>query len=332
MATNVTSTGIKNGNSLDENLTLNIDGSSTFAGKVTSASTQATDPGTTVVTKDYLEGNSGGSGGEGFVEVVGDNMTGPLTIGPEGGTALITLDATDGSATFAGVVQAIATSSFHEFSHTGTPSDGWCLRVGGAGNDYALFRSNGEINLGSGNDSFNSSKVQIKADGSGVFVGGLESRLGMLADQRITAGNTLDVNSTTVGLSVGSANGALLYTDGSATFAGSVDVAGLDVEGAQTSNIVAVAALDIDCGLGNYFTKTISGTSTFTFSNAPSGKSFAFTLEVTHTGGTITWPSAVKWPADTAPTLTTGTTHLFVFVTDDGGSRWRGAAIADYVN
>lgn len=96
--------------------------------------------------------------------------------------------------------------------------------------------------------------------------------------------------------------------------------------------VTAVAALDIDCSLSNYFTKTINGNSTFTFSNAPAGVAYAFTLEVTHTSGTITWPASVKWPSDTAPILTTGTTHLFVFVTDDGGTRWRGAALVDYVN
>ena len=50
------------------------------------------------------------------------------------------------------------------------------------------------------------------------------------------------------------------------------------------------------------------------------------------TSGTVTWPASVKFPADTAPTLTTGKTHLFMFVTDDGGTRYRGAALADYVN
>jgi len=104
------------------------------------------------------------------------------------------------------------------------------------------------------------------------------------------------------------------------------------VNGSYRSNIVAVAALDIDCSLGNYFTKTISTSSTFTFSNAPASRSYSFTLEVTHTSGTITWPSSVKWPADSAPELTTGNTHLFIFVTDDGGTRWRGAFLVDYVN
>lgn len=104
------------------------------------------------------------------------------------------------------------------------------------------------------------------------------------------------------------------------------------VNGSYRSNVVAVPALDINCSLGNYFTKTISGNSTFTFSNAPASRSFSFTLEVTHTSGTITWPAAVKWSKDTAPTLTAGTTHLFAFFTDDGGSRWRGASLVDFVN
>jgi len=102
--------------------------------------------------------------------------------------------------------------------------------------------------------------------------------------------------------------------------------------GSVRCNIVAVAALDINCAAGNYFTKTISANSTFTFSGAPSSRAYGFTLELTHTSGTITWPASVKWPGNTAPALATGKTHLFVFVTDDGGTRWRGAALKDYVN
>jgi hypothetical protein len=94
---------------------------------------------------------------------------------------------------------------------------------------------------------------------------------------------------------------------------------------------VAIAASDVDCSLGNYFTKTVNGATTFSFSNAPAAKAYSFTLEITHTSGTITWPASVKWPADTAPTLNTGKTHVLVFVTDDGGSRWRGGSLVNYV-
>ena len=107
-------------------------------------------------------------------------------------------------------------------------------------------------------------------------------------------------------------------------------VAKLDVNGSSASNIVAVAASDIDCSLGNYFTKTINGATTFTFSNVPASRAFSFVLAVTHTSGAITWPASVSWPNSTAPTLTTGKTHLFVFVTSDGGTTWRGNSSVNY--
>ena len=109
--------------------------------------------------------------------------------------------------------------------------------------------------------------------------------------------------------------------------------AGIAVDGPYKQTAEAVAALDINLSTGNYFTKTIAGNSTFTFSNPPaSGTVGSFTLELTHSSGTVTWPTSVKFPLDTAPTLNTGKTHLFIFVTDDGGTRYRGAALADYVN
>lgn len=127
----------------------------------------------------------------------------------------------------------------------------------------------------------------------------------------------------------------LLFTDASVDRVGvnqGSPASTLDIDGGFAQNVVAVSALDVDCSTGNYFTKTIAADSTFTFSNAPASRSFAFTLEITHTSNAITWPASVKWPKDTAPTLTTGKTHLFMFVTDDGGTRWRGAALVDYVN
>ena len=99
------------------------------------------------------------------------------------------------------------------------------------------------------------------------------------------------------------------------------------------SPTIAVAALDINCSSSNYFTKTIAANSTFTFSNVPAtGVAYSFTLELTHTSGTVTWPASVKWAGDTTPLLTTGKTHLFMFVTDDGGTRWRASSLLNFVN
>lgn len=100
--------------------------------------------------------------------------------------------------------------------------------------------------------------------------------------------------------------------------------------GSVRGNITAMGALDINCSVGNYFTKTINANSTFTVSNVPASRAFAFTLELTHTSGTITWFAGVQWPGGTAPSLTTGKVHLFVFVTDDGGTTWRGASQINY--
>ena len=110
---------------------------------------------------------------------------------------------------------------------------------------------------------------------------------------------------------------------------------GIDLTGGRYTNVAtAVGALDVNMSLGNYFTKTITtGINTFTFSNPPtSGTVGSFTLELTHTGGTADWPTEVKWPENTAPNLSSGKTHLFMFITDDGGTRYRGAALANYVN
>lgn len=109
--------------------------------------------------------------------------------------------------------------------------------------------------------------------------------------------------------------------------------AGIDSNGAgYRSGITSMGALDINCSLGNYFTKTINGNSTFTVSNVPSSRAYAFTLELTHTSGTVTWFSGVKWPGNTAPTLTTGKVHLFTFITDDGGTSWRGSSQINYAS
>ena len=104
----------------------------------------------------------------------------------------------------------------------------------------------------------------------------------------------------------------------------------LDLAGRYAQTSIAVAALNIDCSLGNYFTKTITSSSTFTFSNIPASRSYSFTLCVTHDSGTITWPASVKWSKNTAPTLTTYKKHKFMFVTNDGGSVFYGAALVDF--
>lgn len=87
---------------------------------------------------------------------------------------------------------------------------------------------------------------------------------------------------------------------------------------------VAIAASNIDLSLGNYFTKTISGATTFTLSNVPTtGNAIAFSLNLTNAGSaTITWWSGIKWAGGAAPTFTASGRDRFVFVSEDGGTTW----------
>ena len=89
---------------------------------------------------------------------------------------------------------------------------------------------------------------------------------------------------------------------------------------------VAMAANDVDLSAGNYFTKTITTTTTLTVSNVPStGTAVSFILDLTNGGaGAITWWSGMKWVGGTAPTLTASGRDALGFFTHDGGTTWSG--------
>jgi hypothetical protein len=158
------------------------------------------------------------------------------------------------------------------------------------------------------------------APGNSKYYGTNASGTKGFHDQLIlTTGNT----DTTAGRALDASHGVNLGSNQT--------VAGQKTFAHTAETTVAMSDNAVDCSEGNYFTRTINGAAEFTFTNVPSAKSYAFTLELTHTSGAVTWPASVKWPDDTAPTLTTGKTHIFVFVTVNGGTRWRGASLVDYV-
>lgn len=93
---------------------------------------------------------------------------------------------------------------------------------------------------------------------------------------------------------------------------------------------VAVAASNIDLSLANYFTRTISGATTFTVSNTPaSGTAASFILDLTNGGSnTITWWANVKWAGGIAPALTVAGRDVLGFFTHDAGTTWSGLLLA----
>lgn len=85
-------------------------------------------------------------------------------------------------------------------------------------------------------------------------------------------------------------------------------------------------AYTIDLANGSVQILTLTGNCTFTFPTATAGKGFTLLLKQDGTGSrTVTWPSSVKWPASTAPTITSTASKgdKFVFVGD--GTYWWGS-------
>lgn len=142
---------------------------------------------------------------------------------------------------------------------------------------------------------------------------------------------------TSAGTGVSVANGdtIIAYCDGTNVVQASVASVSpsftgkLSLVGAMLQNSVSVAASNIDCATGNYFSKTISGTTTFTVSNvATTGTATSFVLALTNGGSaTINWWSGVKWGSGTAPILTTSGKDVLGFYTTDGGTTWNGFVI-----
>ena len=82
----------------------------------------------------------------------------------------------------------------------------------------------------------------------------------------------------------------------------------------------------IDIAAGTVQRLTLTANCTFTFPTPTAGKSFLLLLKQDSGGSrTATWPATVKWPASTAPTLTTtaNRTDKFAFTAD--GTSWLGS-------
>lgn len=92
----------------------------------------------------------------------------------------------------------------------------------------------------------------------------------------------------------------------------------------ETRTVMGANAIDL--ATGNFFSKTISGATTFTVSNVPAtGTAATFILDLTNGGSAaITWFSGVRWAGGTAPTLTASGRDVLGFFTYDGGTTWTG--------
>lgn len=82
----------------------------------------------------------------------------------------------------------------------------------------------------------------------------------------------------------------------------------------------------INLTLGNYFSRTNAGATSFSLSSVPpAGQVSAFVLNLTNGGsGAITWWPNIRWAGGTAPALTASGRDMLGFMSADGGANWDG--------
>lgn len=86
------------------------------------------------------------------------------------------------------------------------------------------------------------------------------------------------------------------------------------------------SAYTISLANGTLQILTLTANCTFTFPTATTGRSFVMILRQDGTGSrTVTWPAAVRWPAGTAPTITSTANRADKYVFTANGSVWIGS-------
>jgi hypothetical protein len=204
----------------------------------------------------------------------------------------------NGAGASAAVSQIIDTSTLSDFGVTSTAAELNLLDGSGAG---TIVNSKGVIYGASG--QVNATTLQI--GGTSITASAAE-----LNYNNITTLGTSEASKVVTA----DANGVVTFDNGTIT---------------ESTALGTGANVTINLRDGDNFTHTLSEDVEYTFSNpAASGKVSIFSLKVTQdsTARSITWPTSVDWASATAPTLTTtsGGVDVFVFATYDGGTTYYG--------
>lgn len=228
--------------------------------------------------------------------------------------------------TLSGTALPVANGGTGQTSYT----DGELLIGNTTGNTLtkATLTAGTGVSITNGNGS-----ITINATGTGgtvtsVSVVSANGLAGTVANATTTPAITLSTSITGVLKGNGTAISAAVAGTDYVTPTGTETLTNKTITGTKETR-VTMAASDIDLSAGNWFTKTISATTTLTVSNTPaSGTAASFILDLTNGGSqTINWWTGVKWVGGTAPTLTTSGRDSLGFYTYDGGTTWTGLVL-----
>lgn len=93
-------------------------------------------------------------------------------------------------------------------------------------------------------------------------------------------------------------------------------------------NITGNKSINLSSGLA--IIGTITGNTTFSFTNTLTG-AVVVILQLTNGGSyTITWPTSIKWSGGVAPELTATGTDIIILTTNNSGTAWYGVANLEY--
>ena len=116
------------------------------------------------------------------------------------------------------------------------------------------------------------------------------------------------------------------------TISGTTGVAtsNITLTGFYTESVVAIGSSGTTKTLslvsGTFQTVTLTGNCTFTMPTATAGQSFILIVSQDATGGRTATFTGVKWPAGTAPTITTTASAVDILSFVSNGTNWYGNA------
>ena len=183
------------------------------------------------------------------------------------------------------------------------------------------------VGAGDLNDHSHSSAT---ASAAGFMSSADKSKLdGISAGAQVNAVTSVAGKTGAVTLAVGDVSGAIGATS---PYIQTPQISGAYISGSIWSYVSSFDQPFLNANQGHVQKYSATSSVSFYFSNPSSGPAwvvpFLLILEISN-NASITWPSSVRWPGNTAPTLGNGT-HLIFFQTENGGNTWRGAALTGY--